>query len=58
MHLRNLTFTLALGLTAASLPAQTVIPNTPEGVGVQPDVKVPASEALPAALKLIRDRAP
>lgn len=29
-----------------------------EGVGVQPDVKVPASDALDAALKLIRERAP
>ncbi len=29
-----------------------------EGVGVVPDVKVPADEALSAALKLIRDRAP
>ena len=29
-----------------------------EGTGVVPDVKVPADEALAAALKLIRERAP
>jgi len=29
-----------------------------EGVGVVPDVKASADEALAAALKLIRDRAP
>ncbi len=29
-----------------------------EGVGVVPDVKVSADEALAAALKLLRDRAP
>jgi len=29
-----------------------------EGVRVVPDVKVPASDALDAALKLIRDRTP
>jgi C-terminal processing protease CtpA/Prc len=28
-----------------------------EGTGVEPDVKVPASEALATALKLIRERA-
>ena len=37
---------------------QSITGTNWEGVGVVPDVKVSADEALAAALKLIRDRAP
>jgi hypothetical protein len=45
---------LFLGLTPAW--AQPVIPNTGRCTGVEPDVKVPAAEALATAQKLAMEK--